>query len=315
MSLDESHAQDASPGSQGDDRLVHALLLHLHDPQAVAQRERRVQSALTAIRTAARPADTAPRVLRFPKWARRSLAAAAALLILAIGIWLLTTTSTPAMASIADILTSLGRPGDRTYHIQMIDLPEPSGSGGPEEPGRLPKPGLDDATLYLRDGKQYLLVRHDPNSPEPILDGFDGQRRWSMHRGILDETQAGRGGIPMPALMADVPFSELPQTLDRIRVDYRIEALDEARLAAGGELLRHVRVRRNSRAVKGPETIEIWADTQTALPRRIVFDDAKIQGNRAPCRLVLDLVSAEGLASGWFAPAGHVTGQAVPSKK
>ncbi|MEI8197237.1 MAG: hypothetical protein WCI73_15170, partial [Phycisphaerae bacterium] len=99
------------------------------------------------------------------------------------------------------------------------------------------------------------------------------------------------------------------QTLERIRVDYTVEQLDQARLTAGGEILRHVRVRRNSREVKGPETIEIWADSQTAVPKRIVFDHAKIQGNRAPCRLTFDQASEGSLAPNWFSPAAHIVGR------
>jgi hypothetical protein len=118
----------------------------------------------------------------------------------------------------------------------------------------------------------------------------------------------------MPAIMADVPFSDLHQTLERIRADYKIEVLDQTRLVSEGELLRHVRVRRNSRQVKGPETIEIWADTKTALPKRIIFDDAKIQGNPAPCRIVLDLVNEDSLVRNWFSPTAHIGERVHPSE-
>ncbi len=109
----------------------------------------------------------------------------------------------------------------------------------------------------------------------------------------------------MPAIMADVPFSDLQQTLARIRVDYKVERLDQATLASGGELLRHLRVRRNSPSIKGPETIEIWADPKTSMPNRIIFDRAKIQGTQAPCRLTFDLMSEDSLPQNWFAPATH----------
>jgi hypothetical protein len=57
--------------------------------------------------------------------------------------------------------------------------------------------------------------------------------------------------------------------------------------------------------VKGPETVEIWADPKSAMPRRIVFDDAKIQGNQMPCRLTFDLASEASLPANWFAAAAH----------
>ena len=134
----------------------------------------------------------------------------------------------------------------------------------------------------------------------------------AMTAGRVGESRAARwplgaGGIPMPPMMADVPFTDLHQTLERIRVDYTVEQLDQAPLSPGGESLRHVRVRRNSREVKGPDTIEIWADPKTGLPQRIIFDRAKIQGNRQPCRITFDLVSQESLAPNWFTPASHIS--------
>ena len=77
-------------------------------------------------------------------------------------------------------------------------------------------------------------------------------------------------------------------------LEARVEQGAAARAGRKPEL-RHVRVRRSSREVKGPETTEIWADPRTGLPPRIVFDDAKIQGNRRPGRLTFDLVSQKPL--------------------
>ena len=90
-----------------------------------------------------------------------------------------------------------------------------------------PKSGLNDAALYLRDRHQYLLVRNDPKGGV-IFDGYDGQQSWLVRAGVLAETKEGlgAGGIPMPPIMADVTFSDLHKTLERIRVDYTVELLD-----------------------------------------------------------------------------------------
>lgn len=305
---DSNHIAQPDPArTEADDRLLDALLLHRHNPQAAAQREQRVQRVLAALGMPS-PAPGAPRqsAWRFPLWVRRSIGIAATLLI-ALGLWLVLYRPTPALASISDILSALGRPGDRTYHISMLDLPEPPGRGPRDEPTGVPRPGLHDATLYLRDGKAYLLVRHDPNRPGRILDGYDGRLSWRVRDGALREVREGlgAGGIPMPSLMADVPFSDLHQTLERIRIDYTVVQLAQAPLPSGGAPRRHVLVRRNSRAVKGPETIEIWADPATAIPLRVVFDRAKVQGNRAPCRITLELTSQTALPTDWFSPGRH----------
>lgn len=288
-----------------DQRLMHALLVHVYDEQASQHRQGRVRRVMRAIGEPAAPQ------LRFPAWARRAAFAAAAVILVAAGAWVLTGGATPALASLDDILGALGRPGDRTYRIRMEDLPEPPGRRPPDNrpPDAAPRPGLDAATLYLRDGRQYLLVRRDPRGGQ-ILDGYDGRQSWRIKGGSLAEKRdgPGAGGIPMPPLMAGVPFSDLHQTLERIRVDFTVVQFDQAPLSAGGQTLRHVKVRRNSREVKGPDTIEIWAEPHSGMPMRIVFDDAKIQGNPAPCRLTFDLVSQQPLGEEWFSPAPHLSG-------
>jgi len=322
--MDRSNDNPRSTGAdrEADERLIHALLLHMHDGQAAQRREQRAERAMQAIREPAKPqSPDAPsptevrqgRTLRFPAWAKLGACAAAAVILIAVGVWTFSYGPTPAMASLNEIISALGRPGDRTYRIQMEDLPAPPGRGPPEDhlPQMAPRPGLNDATLYLRDAREYLLVRSDPKGGV-IFDGYDGRQSWRIRAGVLVETKEGpgAGGIPMPPMMADVPFSDLHQTLERIRVDYTVEQFDQAPLPPGGEALRHVRVRRNSREVKGPETIEIWADSKTAMPKRIVFDRAKLQGNRQPCRLTFDLVSEDPLPVDWFTPPAHTADQA-----
>jgi hypothetical protein len=310
---------DDSPGRQADERLVHALLVHLHDDRAVSDRERRVGQVIQAIRSQVPAADTGRssaaaeglrRTSRPHRWTGRVLWAAAAVVLVAVGAWILTYSPAPAMASLNDILNALGRPGDRTYRLQMVEMPAPP-EGRPRDtpsPQTVPRPGLDGATLYLRDATQYVLVRNDPKGGV-VLDGYDGRQSWRIRNGRLAEIRdgLGAGGIPIPPMMADVPFSDLHGTLARIRVDYTVHCFDEAPLPSGGEKLRHVLARRNSREVKGPETIEIWADPQTGLPRHIVFDRAKFQGSPEPHRLTVELTSEAPLPADWFAPTPHVT--------
>ena len=302
-------------GREADDRLVHALLLHVHDQGAAEHREERIGRAVRAMQdeTPSRNVSSEGRrvrglVIRLAPAAKRSLVALAATIIVVIGIWVFTYSPATSVASLNDIINSLTRPGDRTYVIAMEDLPEPPQPGGAEDrpKERVPRPNLNKAKLYLRDGKQYLLVRNDPKGGV-MLDGYDGQQSWRIRAGVVAETRQGpgAGGIPMPPIMADVPFTDLHQTLDRIRIDYTVEQLDDQRLPSQPELLRHVRVRRNSREVKGPETIELWADAKTATPQRIVFDRAKVQGNPQPCRITFNLMSTAALANNWFSSAAH----------
>lgn len=298
MSEQPTNPQPEDMGRQADDRLLHALLLHMHDPQAAEHRQQRVGRVMRIIEGAAQEPK---RVLRFPVWAKRGLWAAAAMILVAVGLIAILHSPSPALAAIDDMVKSLARPGDRTFRIQV----EPPDVAMPDD-----RPGLDQATLYLRDANQYVLVRRDPKGGD-ALDGYDGQQSWRIRAGVLVETKDGLGAgrIPMPQVMANVPFVDLAQTLRRIRVDYVVERFDRASLKAGGDLLRHVLARRKSHDVKGPETVEIWANPDTGMPQRIVFDEAKFQGSPQPRQLTLGLVSESTLAGDWFSPTAH-TGKA-----
>jgi len=291
-------------GRQTDDRLVHALLLHIHDPQAGEHHHQRVDRVMQSIggseqepsQSASGATRRAIHQLQFPVWVRRGAWAAAAMILLALGIFTINYSSSAALASLDEIVKSLGRPGDRTFRIRA----EPPAADPPD------RPGLDQSTLYLRDGNQYVLVRSDPKGGE-ALDGYDGRQSWRIRAGVLVETKDGRGagGIPMPQVMADVPFVDLQQTLERIRADYVIEQCDQASLQSGRELLRHILARRKSHDVKGPETVEIWANSQTGMPRRIVFSEAQSQGSPQPRRLTIDLASQAPLPVNWFTHGAH----------
>jgi len=284
---------------QADERLIHALLLHTHDAQAALDREQRVTQVVQAIRAPVGPVRASgPSAIRarFHTWALWGTWAAAALVVIALGYLVLTASQTPALASLNDILGALARPGDRALHIQVEPLVA-------ELP---PRHGLNGATLYLRNGREYLLVRRDPNGGE-LFDGYDGHQSWRIRAGVVVETKEGlgAGGLALPQVMSGVLFVDLPQALERIRVDYTVERLDQIPLPAGGALWRHVLARRHSHAVKGPETIEIWAHPTTGMPRRIVFDQGKFQGSTQPRRLTFDLVSEEAQPANWFGPGPH----------
>ena len=276
-----------------DEQFVHALLLHIHDADGAARREARLQRAMRTIQTTA----TAPRDQRrrMPVVLRRGSWAAAAGILLIVGVYMFTSSTTPAMASINAIIDALNRPGDRTYRVRVTP------------PDGLNRPGLDGATLYLRDGQQFLLARIDPKGGE-LFDGFDGQESWRVRAGELVESQDGPGAgrIPLPQIMADVPFTDLRRTLERIHGDYSIERPDGGPLRPAEKPLMHIRANRNSPAVKGPPTIEIWADPQTGLPRRIVFREAKFQGSQRPRLLELELATEANLPEDWFSPSAHV---------
>jgi hypothetical protein len=303
----DHNSQHNNAVRQADDRLIHGLLVHMHDEHAAEHREQCVQRVMEVIRettatigegrSASAPASRAPWL---GPWARRGVWAAAATVLIVAGIFAVTYGPAPALASLNDILGALSRPGDRTFRIQVEPL----------TPEIQPRAGLNGATLCLRDGRQFLLERADPRGGS-LFDGYDGRQSWRVRAGVVVETKdgLGAGGLGMPQTMSEALFADLQPTLERIRVDYTIERLDQAPLPSGGTPLRHVLARRNSREVKGPVTIEIWADSKTGMPRRIVYDQGKFQGSQQPRRLTFDLVSESPLPADWFTPVAHTDGK------
>jgi hypothetical protein len=282
-----------------EERLVHALLIHLNDAHAVEHREQRVGRAIQAIVSGTERKERSKPAMRLHNvpWSRRLTWAMAAMLLLAAGIYLTTGRSSSAKASVTTILNSLDRPGDRTYLLHV----EPAASADS------PRHGLDGSTLYLRSGKQYVLVRKNGRGQD-LFDGFDGQQSWRIRGGVLVEEKngPGAGGLPLPKLIADVPLSDLSQTLAELGTSYTINHGMTEPLKPGADGFVHIIATRKSQGVKGPPMIEIWADAHTGIPKRIVFDQAKFQGSLEPRQLTLELISEISLSANWFAPASHV---------
>lgn len=302
---------------EADNRLVHALLVHLHDSQVAEHRNQRVQRVMEAIRASSvqvqedqdtrviAPTSGSP-LIRL--WARRGAWAVAAMIVLAVGVFQIMP-QTAAMASLDSVLSALAQPGDRTFRIR-VEMSPGGGShpvGGQPPHGEQQRPGLDHATLYLRNGLQFVLVRKDPKGGE-LFDGYNGRQSWRIRANALTECREGpgAGGIPMPQMMADIPFIDLQGTLQRIRSDYIINRFGSEHLPTGGGLGLHLVARRKSHDVKGPETIEIRADAATGMPKQIVFEGAKFQGSPEPRRLTFELISEEALPVAWFSPAPHL---------
>lgn len=279
---------------QATDRVVHALLLHINDDDAV--RQQRVARVMESIAIGESLPNSEGRRLRISNWRRPGALAAAASVLIGFAILIFISSPTPVMASLSDILISLSRPGDRTFRIR-VEPPAPDSVS--------PRPGLNNATLYLRNSNQYVLTRN--SSRGDAFDGFDGNQSWRVRHGSLVEEKEGLGAgrIPMPQSMSDVSFADLQSELAQMNAGYVIDRFDKAPVPGQANSLAHVLAHRKSQEVKGPQTIEIWADPKTGVPQRIVFDKAKFQGSADPRRLTFELVSENPLSSDWFKPSAH----------
>jgi hypothetical protein len=300
--MNEEQENPGDVQQQANDRLVHALLIQMHDAQAREHREARVRRVLAAINTPAGEVvpllHPAVRARRLSRWGLRSGAAAAALLLIVVGLWVLISSSKTASASLNDILGALSKPGDRTFRIRIE----------PRDPRIQPMLHLDGATLYLRDGKQYLLERPDPAGGLQY-DGYDGRQSWRINSGRVVEIREGlgAGGVGISAAMSDSLYENLQSTLSQATTDYTIEKFEQAARSSDGTIFSHVvaRHRPGGRGIQGPPVIEIWADAKSGMPRQIVFEQDPVPRVPAARRMVFELVNESPLPANWFSTGAH----------
>jgi hypothetical protein len=312
MSNQPGHSADAK--HQANDRLVHALLLHVHDGAAVAHREERVRRVLQVISAGEivpageRGALVHPavRTWRLARWALRTTLAAAAMLVIIVGIWVATANSKTAYASLNDILGALSKPGDRTYRLRVEPL----------DPRIQPMTNLNGAILALRDGRQYLLERPD-RAGGMQYDGFDGRQSWRINSGRVVEIREGlgAGGLGISPVMSDALYENLQATMQLVGTAYTVEKFEQALKTPDGAVQSHVVARHKpggggrdeGGGGQGPPVIEIWADSKTGMPRRIIFQQDPYPRPSEMRRLVFDLLNESSLPADWFAPDPHIT--------
>jgi len=310
QSLDSESADVESPGPLNAEQgrraaglcLVHSLLVQLADRDMPAKEHR--------IRRLMRRIDAEHRWRRFVRPLVR-YGVAAVLILSAVSLYLNLPTNT-AMASMDKMITAMDSSGDRTYMIRVEGTP---GDNAPPPPGAPPdrrretgqRAGLDGATLYLRGGDKFVLIRPTP-SGRPVINGCDGQTRWLIRPDkpvlVSNDPQAFR--IPMPKDLEAILTLDLKSTLLQIRDHYRVKFIDEARDdRTPNRSWIYLDADRRSRDFPGPKNIELWADADTDILQRIEFADIHLQGDPAPKRLILELVGQNPLADNWFTRQAH----------
>ncbi len=296
--------------------LVHSLLTGLYDRDQVG-RERRIQDVMQRIRTEQQPDApsinvTARRRSRVVRWG----AAAAAAVVLA-AMLIPFTQSDPALATLDKMIAAADGAGDRTYSIHLRDpgrrgRRRPPAGAGPAGVHR--KATLDGATLHFRGRDKFVLIR--PSAPgRRVIDGFDGQQSWLVRprKPVLVSDDPTRFRIPMPEELSAVLSLDVRATLKRLRDEYDIEHLDPDALNDGPDspAWTHLRASRRDRGGRGPKVIKLWSHPETGLLRRIVFENVKVQSQRTPRHVIIDLVNQKSLPADWFTHDAHHPGDAT----
>jgi hypothetical protein len=276
--LDEQTALDkcAAESLSADERRrlvdlqwIDALLTH-GSPTEAAAVERSVASVLAGLEERAKPRAAVARGGRFAgrrRWLPAislSSLAAAALVMIAIGVWW-QRGAQQAMAMVERSYQAALAPRDRTYDVTVTRL---NSSLRPIK-----------AKLTVRGGDKFLFEKQGPLGAMIRL-GTDGSGYWFIPpKGpiVRAETDAF-----LPAWMrrtsTDLPSLQVSTLLARMRDYYRLQRLPDESLTADGRLLSHLQATWSAGELKPskhgrtpPESVELWTDPTTGVVEQLTL--------------------------------------------
>lgn len=242
----------------------------------------------------------------------RTTAAAAVLILGLATLWFSigTPTASAAIRELDRIIVNSMRTKDRTFEIVVEDITtERRGkrSARPESQ-RPPKPPLDGATLYVRSGNQFVLMRKTLESV-PFITGSNGRQSWSVNpRGpVKVSDDVNEFNRDLPGHETSVPLTNLHEGLQQLKraYDLTFSALgpEEYQTGDGHEARQLIAVKKPKE--RGPQRVEIVYDATTGGILRMRFVQMPYGPDRLDLRL--SLVSEEELSSDFFEHTSHHT--------
>lgn len=295
---------------------AHASLLHdrLRNTFTIAE-EPPVKFTLPREGEVERPGSTSTSILTIPSKIERVLfwktTSAAAVLVAGLAIlWFSigTPTATAAIRELDRIIVNSIRSKDRTYEIVVEDIaPEDKGKlfPGPETL-RPPKPPLDGATLHVRSGKQFVLIRKTLEGL-PFITGSNGQQSWAINtRGpVRVSSDTHRFDHDLPGHETSVPLTNLHEGLQQLKRAYNLTfstlGPEEVVPEQGQDARLLIAVKKPRE--RGPQRVEIVYDSTTGRILRMRFVQMPYGPNRLDLRL--SLLSEEELPADFFEHTSH----------
>jgi hypothetical protein len=314
--LDDSNLSDGATstgvdlGADGqriaDLAFLHALLETVHRPQpeAVAQRVRRVMNVICATEQAQsvtavaepdrlKPAPRRSAAAAIPSWIWPFFSTAAVLLVAA-GIYWNSGSQANARAAILRASADAARLADREYHA-IADLQNPSG-----------KITRTESKLWVRGGEKFVLEH--PWMGGHVTIGNNGHRAWFVPLLGLpsqaDDPQksvwwAQKAGWALPDLTVRGLIESLVE-------DFDLELLPAEALPEHPAMLcQHIRGLRRHPHVNRFQVIELWAHPQTGVAQRIVLYWDRPANLAGPERIQVDLIAEQPQADVWYEPDSH----------
>ena len=242
----------------------------------------------------------------------RTTAAAAVLILGLATLWFSigTQTASAAIRELDRIIVNSMKSKDRTFDIVVEDITTDrrgKRSARPESQ-RPPKPPLDGASLYVRSGNQFVLIRKTQDGL-PFVTGSNGQQSWAINtRGpVRVSPDVHRFDHDLPGHETSVPLTNLNEGLQQLKraYDLTFSALgpEEYQTGDGHEARQLIAVKKPKE--RGPQRVEIVYDATTGGILRMRFVQMPYGPDRLDLRL--SLVSEEELSSDFFEHTSHHT--------
>ncbi len=250
--------------------------------------------------------------LRKPSVPTRVWSTVATLAVLLVGSAFLWLSPGPSAASAAfrdldRIIANNIQSKDRTYRIVVEDVVTPARQGKrPPEVHRPPKPPLDGAILHLREGRQFVLIRHTSDGL-PFITGCDGQQSWAVNtRGPVKISADPRHfDHDLPGHETSIPLANLQGGLEGLKQSYDLQFSTlgpeeyEARKGEDPRLLMAVKKSK----VRGPQRVEIAYDSKSGRILGMRFVQMPYGPDRLDLRL--SLVDENDLPVSFFEHSSH----------
>lgn len=197
---------------------------------------------------------------------------AASLTALAAGLALLwfnlaTPSASAAIRELDRIITSSIRSKDRTYQIvveAVTHLENREKRSDRPESQRPTKPPLDGATLHVRSGNQFVLIRKT-NEGIPFITGSDGSRSWAINvRGpVRVSSDIHHFDRDLPGHESSIPLANLHEGLEKLKRAYQLHfstlGPEEYETLSGESIRLLVAVKKPKE--RGPQRVEIVYDS------------------------------------------------------
>ena len=226
------------------------------------------------------------------------------------------------------IIAANAEPIDHTYQINMENEdpeirqgvrrppPPPADRGRPlhHRPphGRPPvPPPMNGAILYVRGGRQFVLVRKGLDG-RLFTTGCNGKSSWSIGPEgpvrVSDDPNRFRRGVPGQS--HSVPLVSIHEGLEGLLSAYDIE-MRESPIQVGDETCQQlIAVRRNASHL-GPRKVEITYSVRTGRIQDMVFVDMP-RSQQLPVIIHLQLIEERDLGADFFDhQAHHESGRSV----